>query len=453
MTAKQMALAGAFADDGLGSGRWWQRLKAWLLGSAIPHHPQPAEPLVPEPPLELTASPSFRATAEAVTQDEDLARRPDRRFAGRNTTARIIEAFDSAHPVRQRQDLHGRDDKLDTLFEAVLFSRQHAIIHGARGSGKTSLAQVFGDYADQQGAVVIYTACESTTSFAELIRSYLMFIPESAVPFAEKALFARERDALPANFGPREVVDLLSRLAPDSQTILILDEYDRVESDAVNGQVATLMKLLSDARVPVQMLLVGIARTLDELIRCHPSLRRHLVPIPIGRISREDTLKLIERGATRAAIRFDDAAKAEIAVISCGSPYHVQLFCYVAAIEAVRAGQAEVDLSTTRSGMARAFGVWALLNPDDAELFEGMIADPSLPAATVQRVAREAAVNDCFQADETVAELFGAAVRPDGKAAARWHFRDGAAPQFLLAKFAAEQGGASEVAAIAAHCA
>ena len=443
MTAKQMALAGSFEADGSGIGGWLQRLKAWLLGSATPRYADPPAPGGAQPPLEpleLSASPSFRATAEAVTQDDDMVRRPDRRFAGRSTTARIIEAFDSAHPVRQRQDLHGRDDKLDTLFEAVLFSRQHAIIHGARGSGKTSLAQVFGDYADQQGAVVIYTACESTTSFAELIRSYLMFIPESAVPFAEKALFARERAALPADFGPREVVDLLSRLAPDSQTILILDEYDRVESDVVNGQVATLMKLLSDARVPVQVLLVGIARTLDELIRCHPSLRRHLVPIPIGRISRDDTVRLIDRGAARAGIRFDDDAKAEIAAISCGSPYHVQLFCYVAAIEAARAGRAEVDRATTRSGMARAFGVWALLNPDDAALFEAMIADPALPTATVLDVAREAAVHDCFQGDEAVAGLFGAAVRPDGKAAARWHFRDGAAPQFLLAKFAAEHG-------------
>ena len=103
--------------------------------------------------------------------------------------------------------------------------------------------------------------------------------------------------------------------------------------------------------------------------------------------------------------------------------------------------------------MARAFGVWALLNPDDAELFEGMIADPALPVATVLRVAREAAVHDSFQGDAGIADLFGAAVRPDGKAAARWHFRDGAAPQFLLAKFAAQHGGEADAPPAAIHCA
>jgi len=57
----------------------------------------------------------------------------------RTAMLRIITAFDSAHPVRQRKDLHGRDDKLELLFEAVLFNRQHAIIHGARGSCTTRL--------------------------------------------------------------------------------------------------------------------------------------------------------------------------------------------------------------------------------------------------------------------------------------------------------------------------
>ncbi|MBB4087789.1 ATP-binding protein [Sphingomonas carotinifaciens] len=436
MTAKQMMLAAPYPDDRSTSARWLKRLKAWLMGTPPPRRlPEPVEPV-----LETAASPSFRATADAVTQDDELPpKRMPGRFGAKNATARIIEAFDSAHPVRQRKDLHGRDDKLDTLFEAVLFSRQHAIIHGARGSGKTSLAQVFGDYADSQGAVVIYTACEATASFAELLRPYLSFIPESAVPFAEKALFAREREALSAEFGPRQVVDLVSRLSPDSQTILILDEFDRVESEAVNSQIATLMKLLSDARVPVQVLLVGIARTLDELILCHPSLRRHLTPIPIGRISREDTHRLIDRGAERAQVRFDEAARAEIASISCGSPYHVQLFCYVAAIETVRRGGEVIDLEATHRGLARAFTIWAMLNHEDADIFDALVADPAQPVDAVERIAREAAVHDSFVGDEADAAIFGAAVRADDRQATRFHFRDGAAPQFLLAKLATRE--------------
>lgn len=354
----------------------------------------------------------------------------------KNATARLINAFDSAHPVRQRKDLHGRDDKLETLFDAIIFNRQHAIIHGARGSGKTSLAQVFGDHADQQSAIVIYTACEAAATFAELLRPYLMFIPDSAVPFSETAAFHRDRDALAHAFGPREIVDFLSRLSPENQIVFILDEFDRVERPDVSQQIATLMKLMSDARLPVQILIVGIAQTLDDLIDCHPSLRRHLVPIPIGRISGQDSETLIDTGALRAGVEFDAGSKAQIISISCGSPYHVQLFCYVSAIEALKRAATTIDLPTLRAGLQRASEAWAMLNPSDAELFEQLVDSPLEDLALIERAARQAAAHDSVCADDRTVGLLRSALRENPARPGSYTFRDSAAPQFLLAQIA-----------------
>lgn len=408
-------------DGGMSLLRIWAGAWHWLVGPSRDRYrygPVIA-PVIEEPLSDLagkTADPPPFAS----------------RLANRAETARIMEAFDAAHPVRQRKNLHGRDDKLEALFDAVLFGHQHAVIHGARGSGKTSLAQVFGDYADQQGAVVVYAACEATTSFAELVRPYLGFIPDSAVPLKNRVAFDRDLAAMAGEFGARAVVDLFSYLSVDRQIILIFDEFDRVESAVVADQVATLIKLLSDARAPVQILVVGIGRTLDDLIRAHPSLRRHLVPIPIGRISHGDMLALIETGAARAGMTFDAECRAFAASISCGSPYHLQLFCYVAAIEATRLGTRHVDMAIMQAGMTRAFDTWAMVNGPDAALFEEIEDVPPAMREQLERGAREAAVSDCLYADAEMQALLGPALLADERHPGRFHFRDGAAPQFLL---------------------
>ncbi|MGN6375861.1 MAG: ATP-binding protein [Sphingomonas sp.] len=403
--------------------RLFDRLGQWLRGTPRQEPPPPAPPA--PPPMRADRGAALRPPANA-------------RAALHAKTARITAAFDSSHPVRQPRDLHGRADKLDTLFDAVLINRQHAIIHGARGSGKTSLAQVFGDYADQQSAVVIYAACEAGASFADLLRPYFGFIPDSCVPFTEKTQFERDRAALAGHFGPREVVDFLSRLSPDRQIIMIIDEFDRVEDPGVDRQVATLMKLLSDAQVPVQLIVVGIAHTLDELINCHPSLRRHLVPIPIGRILQRDVMALIDAGAARARIAFDDAVKTRIVSLACGSPYHAQLFCYASAVEAVKQDGDAVDLETFHRGLRRACDAWAMLNRDDHERFQALASARAGDVARAELAAREAAAKDSLRPEEATAQLLGEAlmqVGSDGRAV----FRDSTAPQFLLAMIALER--------------
>src|SRR5205085_268271 len=115
---------------------------------------------------------------------------------------KIARVFDSAHPVRTRDELFGRAEELKQLLDATISFGQHSIIHGARGSGKTSLARIFGDHADQDGVVVIYMACEPGATFADLLRPYLHGIPLSAVEPSKRTQFKDELARLPQQFGP-----------------------------------------------------------------------------------------------------------------------------------------------------------------------------------------------------------------------------------------------------------
>ena len=87
--------------------------------------------------------------------------------------AAALEAFGPSQPVENRFQLLGRDQELGQLRRAVLDLGSHALVYGARGAGKTSLARAFGDDADERGHVVLYQAASDGCDFATLFRPYL----------------------------------------------------------------------------------------------------------------------------------------------------------------------------------------------------------------------------------------------------------------------------------------
>ncbi|WP_198527010.1 ATP-binding protein [Sphingomonas sp. Ant20] len=119
---------------------WIASLTRWLDGRGW------AEP----PVIELThrytppAAPVVDLPADPVPASTATRLIGDRR--------RIADTFDAARPVRTRGELFGRAVELDHLLAATLDFHQHAVIHGARGSGKTSLVRVLGEHADESGA-------------------------------------------------------------------------------------------------------------------------------------------------------------------------------------------------------------------------------------------------------------------------------------------------------------
>jgi ABC-type glutathione transport system ATPase component len=110
---------------------------------SLAEHIASAPMIVPKP--ELLLQPTM--TAPAVSGNEPSIKR-----------RAVAKSFNAGQPVASRVELFGRDTKLDALAQAVVDGEHHALIFGARGSGKTSLVRVFADYADRTGFVVLYAA-------------------------------------------------------------------------------------------------------------------------------------------------------------------------------------------------------------------------------------------------------------------------------------------------------
>lgn len=362
------------------------------------------------------------------------------------TTAidRVYMAFDVSQPVGRPDDLRGRDEEVKTLLSGVLHRRNHGIVSGPRGSGKTSLVRVFGQYADREGVVVLYSACDDGTSFGELIRSYLEQIPASMVDASLVEQFDQRVISFGADSSPYQATGVLAMLKY-SQLVVVLDEFDRITDHDMHDKISSLLKLVSDARLPVRFVLVGGNSAFADIVRAHPSLMRHITRVSTAPLSNEAIEELLQRCAERCDLAVSEPAMRLIEGIACGSPYHARLFGMHGALNAILANSQEVDVEHVACGLDDAFEEWSLLNPTDAEAFRAILRGAYGPPAEYVDLARRVAwhnADDDFARDWKLKRSGTAPSFPEGLTelgqtvkVVEGHvtFRDATAPQFLLA--------------------
>lgn len=357
---------------------------------------------------------------------------------------RIHAAFDTGMPVETRAGLAGRSVELDRLVEAVIEHGKHGIVFGARGSGKTSLSRVFGDLADEQGLIVLYNLASGDLSFSELYRPYLTELV--SIPGAS----LRQGDIAPLLNAPFDARHLASLLAERMRRplALVLDEFDRVESAATKAEVAALMKLLTDMRATTRIVTVGIAANVEDLIEGHPSLRRHMVSVPVGGIGNEALKTLLIRCCEQAGLTIEDGAAQQVAAAAVGSPYHLRLFGLNCALAADRAGVSSIDAAIARQGLTNAFTEWQTLSAGTADLLVRCAALPRSQRLAVAIIAYTAAMRTRVDHAEITAlgaqdgsvtaadvDAAFAVLSPILRASAQdgqYLFEDALAPQFYL---------------------
>jgi len=357
---------------------------------------------------------------------------------------RVYTAFDVSQPVGQPEDLRGRDREVTTLLSGVLHRRNHGIVSGPRGSGKTSLVRVFGQFADRDGVVVLYSACDDGTSFGELLRSYLEQIPPSMVDAGSIELFEQRVLSFGADSSPYQATGVLAMLKY-SQLVVVLDEFDRITDRDLHDKISSLLKLVSDARLPVRFVLVGGNSAFADIVRAHPSLMRHVTRVSTAPLPSEAVGELLQRCAERCGMVFSDSAKRLIEDVSCGSPYHARLFGMHGALSALFSQSAEINSEHVESGLEDAFQEWAELNPVDAEAFREIMVGQHGPTGPLIEFARDVAHHvaaDDFAAQWKTVRRQPPRVEPQGLSGlshtvemvdGHASFRDATAPQFLLA--------------------
>jgi Cdc6-like AAA superfamily ATPase len=134
---------------------------------------------------------------------------------------------------------------------------------------------------------------------------------------------------------PRKFGDLASKLT-GTRVLIILDEFDRVDSGAFRRDVAELIKNLSDRLGRVQLVLAGVAADLTELVEHIPSIRRNIFALRVPKLSEAEVLEIVANGERETDLKFDPDASASVVTVARGSPYLASLLCH-------HAGHAALD--------------------------------------------------------------------------------------------------------------
>jgi hypothetical protein len=286
-----------------------------------------------------SARQSADVAAELPTGQFDLGRI---QLDGPARPARLRDVFTPTQPKGLGPHFVGRERYLSRLVSAVEEERTHVVLFGERGRGKTSLAAACAHLATEAGYLVVRRSCGTTTSFEELFRSIFSAIRSDLLSPSPHANLPTAEDLLPkGSFGAATVVEILQGIR-GQRLIFVIDEVDRIRDDAVRNTIAETIKGLSDAKIPVTLLLVGVAESLENVLGQHPSIERNVLGLHLRRMTPKEIRQMIISGAKAVGLRFTEPVISAIQSCSRGMPYYTQLLCLYAGNAAVKRGVVEV---------------------------------------------------------------------------------------------------------------
>ena len=274
----------------------------------------------------------------------------ERTATARAQALRLGSAFSPGAPINQSTLFAGRQAELESISDAVVQRGLHVVVFGERGVGKTSLTNVLPEFMDQAGIgdfTVGRVNCDSGDTFRTLWHKVLREVTVSiAVPSAGLRASPQEHlltlnETLGADPGQEDIRYLLQRVG--QRLILVFDEFDRIRQPTAGREMANVIKSLSDHLVDVTVVLVGVADTVDDLVREHQSIDRCLVQVRMPRMSGGELEDILGRGYAHVGMTVLPDAALLIAYLSQGLPHFTHLLGLAAGRAAIEQRAREVD--------------------------------------------------------------------------------------------------------------
>jgi hypothetical protein len=225
--------------------------------------------------------------------------------------------------------------------------------------GKTSLATVISAlYHGRVSTTKSRTInCDSTMTYSSLwhkiFREMVFVNVRRKMGFdSQDEITLKSIDALsPNNITPDDVRHILTMYG---DTIIIIDEFDRISDKKMTSLMADTIKNLSDHAIPTTIILVGVADSVESLIQEHQSVERALVQIRMPRMSKNELDEIIDKGLKTIRLNIKDDAKNRISALSQGLPHYTHLLSLHAAQATITDGKRVITTHYARKAIDKA---------------------------------------------------------------------------------------------------
>ena len=262
---------------------------------------------------------------------------------------KVSRTFSPAAPINEYSLFAGRIKQVKEIIDAVNQRGQHVILYGERGVGKTSLANILNDVMSILGGNVIISKinCDLQDDYSSLWRKVFsrikVFRLKSGVGFTARK--TQEPVNLVELLGGQVVPDNVRSILEQLPGVLvIIDEFDRISDITTKKLLTDTIKSLSDFSVDTTLILVGVADSVNELIREHQSIERALVQVRLPRMSTEELFEIVNKGLEACDMSIKSDALQYVSKLSQGLPHYTHLLAQLAAYEALDSDRKELEL-------------------------------------------------------------------------------------------------------------
>ncbi len=257
----------------------------------------------------------------------------------------INEVFTPSSPIENKEFFSGRTEQYAQIREAINEKGQHAIMFGHRGAGKTSLANMC--LYMFENLMSIKTTCNRNDTFESIWERALKKISfvksESSIGFTPAERFNIQAIDVPEQefITATEIENIL--LDINDNLLFIFDEFDIIKDEKVKSQMADMLKLFSDNLPQITILIVGIAKNVENLIGEHPSIERCIKQIELPLMNNQESKEMIENNLDSIPLNIEPKILEQIIEFASGFPNYLHLLGKYAARETVRSNQSTIN--------------------------------------------------------------------------------------------------------------
>lgn len=330
-------------------------------------------------------------------------------------SAQIARAFTPAAPVDRKDLFSGRNEQVFECINTIFQRGRHIAVYGERGVGKTSLAKVLPEIVHQPESRLIGVRidCSTDDDFGSIWKKVFREMEEPAPE--------------PEDLSPDGIRFRLQRMT--GTRLIALDEFDRIDDDVALTLLADTVKAVSDSAIPVTLMLVGVAESIDHLVGEHESVARALTQIFMPRMSPQELDEILSKRLPLAGLEMEPAARRQIVQMAEGLPTFVHLLALHAGQRCAADDRRLVTLSDVHAAIRSATSSHTMMSDYNRAVRSNQSANLFRQVLLACTYAAAAADHEGFRATDLLAPLTVVLGRRVQVQTFSWHLKELVSPE------------------------